>query len=171
MLEYHNGLIFLTTNRIEDIDSAILSRVHLAIRYPEHTPEARQAIWRTFIERVSDETDDSLLEPDTLRSLANVDLNGRQIKNCVRMACAVARSNGRPVNARDLDDAISSITEFQQNFIGKMANIAQQSGLSNDVDGGRSRKRPRLDEEEAPRLSTPKPQPKPSAPRPTPGLS
>ena len=38
VLEYFNGLLFLTTNRVDDIDEAIVSRCIALIRY--HAPDA-----------------------------------------------------------------------------------------------------------------------------------
>jgi hypothetical protein len=45
VLEYFDGLLFLTTNRIDDIDEAIVSRCIALIRY--HAPDvaARERIW------------------------------------------------------------------------------------------------------------------------------
>jgi SpoVK/Ycf46/Vps4 family AAA+-type ATPase len=34
MLEYYRGIMFLTTNRVNDFDPAMQSRIHLAIKYP-----------------------------------------------------------------------------------------------------------------------------------------
>ena len=33
MLEYCKGILFLTTNRVSDFDEAILSRIHLMLKY------------------------------------------------------------------------------------------------------------------------------------------
>jgi hypothetical protein len=51
VLEYFDGLLFLTTNRIDDIDEAIVSRCIALIRY--HAPDllARERIWRVMAEQ------------------------------------------------------------------------------------------------------------------------
>jgi len=51
VLEYFNGLLFLTTNRIDDIDEAIVSRCIALIRY--HPPDAasRRRIWQVMGEQ------------------------------------------------------------------------------------------------------------------------
>jgi len=41
VLEYFNGLLFLTTNRIDDIDEAIVSRCIALIRF--YSPTQRRA--------------------------------------------------------------------------------------------------------------------------------
>ncbi|OJA20324.1 hypothetical protein AZE42_05438 [Rhizopogon vesiculosus] len=50
VLEYHRGVLFLTTNRIQTFDEAFLSRFSIAIKYPELNASARLTIWRKFFE-------------------------------------------------------------------------------------------------------------------------
>ena len=45
VLEYFNGLLFLTTNRIHDIDEAIVSRCIALIKYQPPELEDRKRIW------------------------------------------------------------------------------------------------------------------------------
>jgi AAA+ superfamily predicted ATPase len=40
-LEYHQGVLFLTTNRVKAFDPAFNSRINVAIRYHDLTKEAR----------------------------------------------------------------------------------------------------------------------------------
>ncbi|OTB00432.1 hypothetical protein M426DRAFT_65886, partial [Hypoxylon sp. CI-4A] len=47
-MEYFKGLLFLTTNRVSQIDDAFISRVHVAIGYQALSPEFRVKIWRGF---------------------------------------------------------------------------------------------------------------------------
>lgn len=51
LLEYHSGVLILTTNRIRTVDPAFLSRFSLAITYPDLSAEKRRQIWTTFLER------------------------------------------------------------------------------------------------------------------------
>ena len=62
VLEYFNGLLFLTTNRVDDIDEAIISRCIALIRY--HAPNAvdRRKIWGVMTEQFSLEVPDELLD-------------------------------------------------------------------------------------------------------------
>ncbi|KAG8626055.1 hypothetical protein KVT40_006456 [Elsinoe batatas] len=50
-LEYHKGLLFLTTNRHDDFDPAFASRIDLALDYPNLEAASRKAIWTTFLTR------------------------------------------------------------------------------------------------------------------------
>jgi SpoVK/Ycf46/Vps4 family AAA+-type ATPase len=52
LLEYFQGILFLTTNRVETFDEAFQSRIHLALKYGELSPKARKSVWKMFIERV-----------------------------------------------------------------------------------------------------------------------
>jgi hypothetical protein len=51
VLEYFNGLLFLTTNRIDDIDEAIVSRCIALIRFHSPDEEARRRIWGVMSEQ------------------------------------------------------------------------------------------------------------------------
>ncbi len=51
VLEYFNGLLFLTTNRTGDIDEAIVSRCIAIIKYDPPDRDARAKIWRVMMEQ------------------------------------------------------------------------------------------------------------------------
>ncbi|WP_333874649.1 ATP-binding protein [Methylobacter sp.] len=51
VLEYFNGLLFLTTNRVDDIDEAIVSRCIALIKYYPPDADARRRIWQVMIEQ------------------------------------------------------------------------------------------------------------------------
>ncbi|KAK7984661.1 P-loop containing nucleoside triphosphate hydrolase [Apiospora saccharicola] len=51
-LEYYEGILFLTTNRVGSFDDAFISRVHVQLYYPEFTDEQRQMVWQTFIDKL-----------------------------------------------------------------------------------------------------------------------
>ena len=48
VLEYFNGLLFMTTNRIDDIDEAIISRCIAMIRYQSPDSQERTKIWQVM---------------------------------------------------------------------------------------------------------------------------
>ncbi|KAJ4390715.1 hypothetical protein N0V93_004313 [Gnomoniopsis smithogilvyi] len=51
VLEYYEGIMFLTTNRVRTFDAAFQSRIHISLEYPELDKPARKAIWRNFLQR------------------------------------------------------------------------------------------------------------------------
>ncbi len=81
LLDYYEGILFLTTNRAEVLDHAVLSRVMLKLNYPDLDLSARAAIWRTMLESAG-----LLLVEGSVEELAQTDLNGRQIRNLTRLA-------------------------------------------------------------------------------------
>ncbi|KAH7009378.1 P-loop containing nucleoside triphosphate hydrolase protein, partial [Microdochium trichocladiopsis] len=50
-LGQYDGILFLTTNRLQGFDEAVLSRVHLALRYEPLKQEARMAVWKYFLDQ------------------------------------------------------------------------------------------------------------------------
>ncbi|KAJ5216639.1 uncharacterized protein N7498_003046 [Penicillium cinerascens] len=52
LLEYFQGILFLTTNRVETFDDAFQSRIHVALRYGDLTTKAKRSIWKMFLERI-----------------------------------------------------------------------------------------------------------------------
>ncbi|KAH6692795.1 hypothetical protein BKA61DRAFT_499673 [Leptodontidium sp. MPI-SDFR-AT-0119] len=52
-LEYCEGVMFLTTNRVSQFDLAILSRIHLMLRYDNLSKDARSEIWGQFLSRAA----------------------------------------------------------------------------------------------------------------------
>ncbi|KAF4437117.1 TOB3 (member of AAA-ATPase family) [Fusarium acutatum] len=87
LLEYFEGVMFLTTNRVSAFDPAFESRIHLTIHYPNLDYTSRLHIWKKFVNIGSD---GNSLSEDELDELAVVELNGRQIKNVVKTARLLA---------------------------------------------------------------------------------
>ncbi|KAM0562014.1 hypothetical protein ACHAPJ_002456 [Fusarium lateritium] len=87
LLEYYQGVMFLTTNRVSTFDPAFESRIHLTIHYPKLDFSSRFHIWKTFVTLGSD--NGGLSEAD-IEELAHEELNGRQIKNVVKTARLLA---------------------------------------------------------------------------------
>jgi hypothetical protein len=54
VLEYYNGILFLTTNRVGALDEAFKSRVHLSLYYPPLGREQTTEIMRMNLERLRD---------------------------------------------------------------------------------------------------------------------
>ncbi|KAI4744058.1 P-loop containing nucleoside triphosphate hydrolase protein [Aureobasidium sp. EXF-12298] len=63
VLEYHEGIMFLTTNRVSTFDPAFQSRIHISIDYPELSPDSRRKIWENFLGRHNDAQAAARLKP------------------------------------------------------------------------------------------------------------
>ncbi len=127
LMEYHQGIIFLTTNRVKKFDHAFQSRISLAIHYPEMTQDTRAQVWTNLLNasKITHHSLNGVLigsEPEigtkiiNPRALAETNMNGRQIKNSIRLAQALAASQKRSVGHDDLERMISMTREFQQDF-------------------------------------------------------
>lgn len=62
VLEYFNGLLFLTTNRVDDIDEAIISRCIAMIKYHPPNQQDRRMIWQVMTQQFSLDVDEALIE-------------------------------------------------------------------------------------------------------------
>lgn len=95
-LEYYQGLLFLTTNRIGTFDEALLSRIHVVLHYPEFDDRQRRQIWRTSFRKLAEERPDVHVAPDVrdyAESHADVlalHWNGREIRNAFNTVVALA---------------------------------------------------------------------------------
>ncbi|THU89807.1 P-loop containing nucleoside triphosphate hydrolase protein [Dendrothele bispora CBS 962.96] len=121
MLEYHRGVLFLTTNRIKSFDEAFYSRFSIAISYPELDEEGRFAVWSAFIKLaggqvVDDSRDGVSLSKSDLRELASKPFNGRIIKNVVRTSKALAIAWGESLNRTHIDQVVETQEKFLQDF-------------------------------------------------------
>ncbi|GME62479.1 Cytochrome P450 [Neofusicoccum parvum] len=99
LLEYYRGILFMTTNRAETIDPAFQSRIHLSIHYPALDVAAKKHIWKRLVENSKHK---SVMEEKDFESLAQLDMNGRQIKNAVKTAQLLACKDDVPLNAEHI---------------------------------------------------------------------
>ncbi|KAK1486018.1 hypothetical protein CCUS01_15214 [Colletotrichum cuscutae] len=83
LLEYYRGILLMTTNRVNTIDPAFKSRIHLTLHYPDLTPEARQQLWRRFIDLAVPK---NAVSGNDVERLAVLPINGREVKNVIKVA-------------------------------------------------------------------------------------
>lgn len=119
-LEYFQGILFLTTNRVETFDDAFQSRIHIALRYDNLDHRAKKAIFKIFIERVRVLEKISLMPftEEDYNVLARHELNGRQIKNTVRTAQALAVNKGEPLAMSHIRQVLEVQTNFERDLKG-----------------------------------------------------
>lgn len=82
VLEYFNGLLFLTTNRIDDIDEAIVSRCIALIKFYPPDAAARRKIWQVMTAQFALD-----VAPQQIASLAELfpAASGRDIKGLSKL--------------------------------------------------------------------------------------
>ncbi|KAK5659597.1 hypothetical protein OQA88_801 [Cercophora sp. LCS_1] len=115
-LEYYQGILFLTTNRITSIDHAFRSRVDLFLPYKDLETAARRQIWENFIKLLGGDKF-SITEADLVK-LSKLKLNGREIKNLIKTAQMLGYKNGGVVAAEKLymlaEKRVEAIKMFQE---------------------------------------------------------
>lgn len=135
VLEYYEGIMFLTTNRVQTFDAAFQSRIHISLEYKELDSKSRRAVWENFLTQYdiaqaaarkrprkdlpsaakatkssdnasspekNQELDDEHLgrilphamTASDIRKLADMTMNGRQIKNILKTAQLLASRRG-----------------------------------------------------------------------------
>lgn len=109
-LEYYSGVMFLTTNRVATFDPAFFSRVSLAICYPKLDTSDREKVWYNVLKGAG--VDVSQLD---LSALAQHEVNGRNIKNIVRVAQTMAAGDNRSLQHIDLINSLSLTMSFNPN--------------------------------------------------------
>ncbi|KAH8900348.1 hypothetical protein GQ53DRAFT_815237 [Thozetella sp. PMI_491] len=113
VLEYYNGLLFLTTNRPGALDEAFKSRIHLKLYYPPLDFEQTRDVWQMNIERLrmieeqrcadTDEQPLQIYEKEILDfgikqfygDNGKSRWNGRQIRNAFQIASSLAYFDAR----------------------------------------------------------------------------
>ncbi|KAK0715826.1 P-loop containing nucleoside triphosphate hydrolase protein, partial [Lasiosphaeris hirsuta] len=109
-LEYYQGILLLTTNRLTSLDQAFQSRIHFTFKYKALSSEARLAIWNKFVDKARAVPDVKVeLGDEAIRKLASLDLNGRQVKNCMSISQAVASTKGVPLDLSCIRLAVSFV--------------------------------------------------------------
>ncbi|KAH6676972.1 P-loop containing nucleoside triphosphate hydrolase protein [Plectosphaerella plurivora] len=106
-LEYYPSLLFLTTNRERSLDPAVYSRVHLTINYPQLDRASRLQIWKTFLNHMDTKSDMSEAE---VEALADIDVDGRRVRNVVKTARILAKRQQRAICFNDVKN-VMRITE------------------------------------------------------------
>lgn len=116
VLEYYEGILILTSNRVGTFDEAFKSRVQLAMHYPSLEKDGRLEIWNTFIKDLRKNTDevnyDGLM--DRIDILARHKLNGRQIRNTVKTARQLAYFRKEKLEYSHFEVAIGVANEFEE---------------------------------------------------------
>lgn len=122
ILEYYDGILILTTNRVPALDIAVLSRIHLAVKYTDLDVKQSQSIWNKLLTKIEhdnsekfDSQVETLVRKDVRKTMTR--LNGRQIRNIISSAQALAQQKGRTsIVFDDIDVMYELVIEFQENL-------------------------------------------------------
>ncbi|KAF4808403.1 ATPase family AAA domain-containing protein 3B [Colletotrichum siamense] len=102
VLEYYTGILFLTTNRIGDLDEAFASRIHMSLHYPELDEQKTLKVFELHLDLIKDRFKRQgrlvTFDPSSINNFASRHFheqpynrwNGRQIRNACQTALALA---------------------------------------------------------------------------------
>lgn len=95
-LEYYQGVLFLTTNRVGTFDEAMLSRIHVVLHYADFEDSEREKIWNTSFRKLGEERPEILVGRGVMdyvmenQRVLDLKWNGREIRNAFNTIVALA---------------------------------------------------------------------------------
>ncbi|KAI0552379.1 P-loop containing nucleoside triphosphate hydrolase protein [Xylaria curta] len=106
LIEYHKGIMILTTNRIKTMDPAFESRIDLMLAYDGLNHAGRKALWRSILSSPTVGQNVIAMEDSDYEILAAYSLNGRHIKSVAKVAVRLAESRNEPLKRQYLEEVI-----------------------------------------------------------------
>jgi ATPase family associated with various cellular activities (AAA) len=94
-LEYFDGLLFMTTNRGEDVDDAILSRCIAVIKYEMPSKQDAIRIWKVLSSQFKIDINDDFIDTLTDRFPR---ISGRDIKELLKLTSRFAKGKNVPLD-------------------------------------------------------------------------
>ncbi|RDL37540.1 Uncharacterized protein BP5553_04973 [Venustampulla echinocandica] len=136
VLEYYDGILILTSNRVGIFDEAFKSRIQLTLRYKTLQEPQRLQIWGNFIARL-ESLQSSTFTPnhspspnatedlginvveirENLKELAEAELNGREIRNAISTARQLAMFEKSMMGYRHLKLVIEETRKFGEYLV------------------------------------------------------
>ncbi|RBR11911.1 uncharacterized protein FIESC28_08796 [Fusarium coffeatum] len=125
VLEYYQGIMFLTTNQIAEFDVAIPSRIHLAIKYESLKKSQMEAIFYSFLDPLEDKrliSDYEEIKEWLDDVVYKEHFDGRQIRNMVTTALGLARAEAaqgkgkKQLTKSHMKRAFKNMSTFKRDF-------------------------------------------------------
>ncbi|KAI1135114.1 P-loop containing nucleoside triphosphate hydrolase protein [Hypoxylon sp. FL0543] len=143
-LERSDCVFFMTTHTVHEmLDEAVRSRLHLTLRLPDLTLEGQRSIWSGCIRDIenlsppSKQALDHFIKNDleVMDNRAFTKLNGRQIRNCVTAALAVALSHETTLKPEHIETMLRLGKEFRDSVSRRPRDPAAALGMQNQANG------------------------------------
>ncbi|KAJ5652596.1 hypothetical protein N7507_010022 [Penicillium longicatenatum] len=116
VLEYYDGILVLTSNRVGMLDEAFKSRIQVSLHYPNLDRGQRHKIWWNFMNRLKNLEQPNIDFDDIqcyISELAEEEMNGRQIRNAITTARLLAKFKEREMTHTDLKHVIDVGGRFE----------------------------------------------------------
>ena len=108
----------MTTNRPGDLDEAFVSRIHITVGLKQLDDSERKRIWAIFIKDLGGKSDPytekewhDLLD-FAMDKFREDKLNGRQIRNTIRIALTLAQLSNTHVTTEHLEQVVRNGREY-----------------------------------------------------------
>ena len=115
LVEYFSGIMFLTSNRVDSLDPAFQTRITLALRYEQLDKDGRTQVWKSLLVKSGFEDDLVTGAIDPIH-LSNAALNGREIKNALRLAMAMAAEMEKPLSQKILLETVDIVSDYKKSM-------------------------------------------------------
>lgn len=117
-LDYYQGIVVITTNRVSRFDGALMPRIDLTLGLPPLDRDRRLTIWRN---QIQDLFDDGTINADQSAEFCALasnewsmdDFNGHQIKKAVKAAKVVAERKRKELSRREIETMLKLERQFQ----------------------------------------------------------
>ncbi|KAK8124349.1 uncharacterized protein PG998_000108 [Apiospora kogelbergensis] len=119
-MEYFGGLLFLTTNRVGHIDDAFISRIHAIIGFQRFDASRRGIMWDNLLNKLTKERKGSITISNGAKrflkgpKVLEIDWNGRQIRNALQTAIALAEYEAKNMEDYDPERIIVEVHHFEE---------------------------------------------------------
>ncbi|KAG3196560.1 hypothetical protein PC129_g24670, partial [Phytophthora cactorum] len=155
ILEYYEGILILTSNRVGTFDEAFKSRSQLSLHYENLTEGQRRKVWKNFLNHlksleegtggksIKGGNDTSTAEPESLGidfedidcyipELARIEMNGREIRNAITTARQLAAFKKEMMTNTHLRHVINVSSKFDSYLRRVQAGTIEKSGAQED---------------------------------------
>ena len=126
-IEYYQGIVFMTTNRVNKFDGTLMPRIDITLGLPPLDKGRRAAIWQNQIQTLVDEGTINESQAADLRGAALTkwskdEINGHQIKKAVRTARVLAETKGILLGPAHVETMLKMEREFEKH-VGHMKKV------------------------------------------------
>lgn len=121
ILEYYEGILILTSNRVGIFDEAFKSRIQVALHYQPLTPASRRKIWQNFLDMLQNDKEDVDFQDlsNHLEELADYEMNGREIRNALTTARQIALYKKETLCWEHIELTINTARDFTR-YLGRL---------------------------------------------------
>ncbi|KAF2673829.1 P-loop containing nucleoside triphosphate hydrolase protein [Microthyrium microscopicum] len=135
VLEYYDGILLLTSNRVGTFDEAFKSRIQLALHYEPLNRPQRSQIWANFFNRLKGLGESNIDYYDVegyISILADHEMNGRQIRNAITTARQLAQFQGKDMSYEHLKHVITVASKFDRHLSTLRSGTPEEGNVRDD---------------------------------------